>query len=154
MPLTPMFHVHAWGSPYIYTMMGAKQVYPGRYAPDVLLGLIAREGVTATHCVPTILQMLLTAPGSKDVDLTKLKMVVGGSAMPRALVRAAMARGIDVYTGYGQSKSCPMLAGVHLTTSANGRGPRGPGGAARLGRTGGAAGRPAHRQRGHVGRPA
>ena len=38
MPLTPMFHVHAWGSPYVYTMMGNKQVYPGRYAPDVLLG--------------------------------------------------------------------------------------------------------------------
>ena len=115
MPLTPMFHVHAWGSPYLYTMMGSKQVYPGRYAPDVLLGLIAREGVTATHCVPTILQMLLSAPGSKDVDLSKLKMVVGGSAMPRALVRAALERGIDVYTGYGQSETCPMLTGVHLT---------------------------------------
>jgi fatty-acyl-CoA synthase len=115
MPLTPMFHVHAWGSPYLYTMMGSKQVYPGRYAPDVLLGLIAREGVTATHCVPTILQMLLSAPGSKDVDLSKLKMVVGGSAMPRALVRAALERGIDVYTGYGQSETCPMLSGVHLT---------------------------------------
>ena len=117
MPLTPMFHVHAWGSPYLYTMMGNKQVYPGRYAPDVLLGLIAREGVTSTHCVPTILQMLLSAPGSKDVDLSKLKMVVGGSAMPRALVRAAMARGIDVFTGYGQSESCPMLSGVHLTNA-------------------------------------
>jgi fatty-acyl-CoA synthase len=115
MPLTPMFHVHAWGSPYLYTLMGAKQVYPGRYQPEVLLGLIAREGVTATHCVPTILQMLLFAPGSKDVDLSKLKMVVGGSAMPRALVRAALERGIDVYTGYGQSESCPMLSGVHLT---------------------------------------
>ena len=116
MPLTPMFHVHAWGSPYVHTMLGNKQVYPGRYAPDVLLGLIAREGVTSTHCVPTILQMLLSAPGSKDVDLSKLKMVVGGSAMPRALVRAAMARGIDVFTGYGQSESCPMLSGVHMTT--------------------------------------
>jgi fatty-acyl-CoA synthase len=117
MPLTPMFHVHAWGSPYLYTMMGNKQVYPGRYAPDVLLELIKREGVTATHCVPTILQMLLSAPTSKDVDLSKLKMVVGGSAMPRALVRAALARGIDVYTGYGQSESCPMLTGVHLTSA-------------------------------------
>jgi fatty-acyl-CoA synthase len=115
MPLTPMFHVHAWGSPYLYTMMGNKQVYPGRYAPDILLELIAREKVTSTHCVPTILQMLLSAPGSKDVDLSKLKMVVGGSAMPRALVRAAMARGIDVFTGYGQSESCPMLSGVHLS---------------------------------------
>ena len=116
MPLTPMFHVHAWGSPYLYTMMGNKQVYPGRYSPDVLLGLIAREGVTSTHCVPTILQMLLSAPGSKDVDLSKLKMVIGGSAMPRALARAALDRGIDIFTGYGQSESAPMLSGVHLTS--------------------------------------
>ena len=59
MPVTPMFHVHAWGLPYVATLLGVKQVYPGRYVPDVLLGLIAREGVTFSHCVPTILQMLL-----------------------------------------------------------------------------------------------
>lgn len=116
MPMTPMFHVHAWGCPYTATLSGAKQVYPGRYAPDVLLKLIAQEGVTFTHCVPTILQMLLTAPGSKDVDLSKLKMVVGGSALPRSLARAALARGIDVFAGYGQSESCPMLTAIHLTT--------------------------------------
>ena len=46
MPITPMFHVHAWGLPYLATLLGAKQVYPGRYVPDVLLGLIRRERVT------------------------------------------------------------------------------------------------------------
>ncbi len=30
MPLTPMFHVHAWGMPYVATSMGVKQVYPGK----------------------------------------------------------------------------------------------------------------------------
>ena len=55
MPITPMFHVHAWGLPYVATMLGVKQVYPGRYVPDMLLGLIAREKVTFSHCVPTIL---------------------------------------------------------------------------------------------------
>ena len=40
MPLTPMFHVHAWGCPYTATLSGAKLVFPGRYAPDVLLQLI------------------------------------------------------------------------------------------------------------------
>ena len=43
MPITPMFHVHAWGFPYIATMLGVKQVYPGRYVPDVLLRLIAQR---------------------------------------------------------------------------------------------------------------
>src|SRR5208283_3328811 len=43
MPLTPMFHVHAWGIPYLATMLGVKQVYPGKYAPEILLKLIAEE---------------------------------------------------------------------------------------------------------------
>ena len=40
-------------------MLGMKQVYPGRYEPEVLVKLIRDEGVTFSHCVPTILQMLL-----------------------------------------------------------------------------------------------
>jgi fatty-acyl-CoA synthase len=35
MPITPMFHVHAWGLPYVATMLGLKQVYPGRYDPEL-----------------------------------------------------------------------------------------------------------------------
>ena len=62
MPITPMFHVHAWGLPYVATLLGVKQVYPGRYVPETLLGLIAREGVTFSHCVPTILSMMLGCP--------------------------------------------------------------------------------------------
>jgi fatty-acyl-CoA synthase len=46
MPLTPMFHVHAWGFPYVATLLGAKQVYPGPYEPNKLLKLIEKEGVT------------------------------------------------------------------------------------------------------------
>ncbi|MGO9744496.1 MAG: long-chain-fatty-acid--CoA ligase [Roseiarcus sp.] len=116
MPLTPMFHVHAWGCPYTATLSGCKMVFPGRYDPETLLKLIQAEKVTFTHCVPTILQMLLEAPGSASVDLSRLKMVVGGSAMAPALARAALARGIDVFTGYGLSEAGPMLTGAHLKT--------------------------------------
>ena len=114
MPLTPMFHVHAWGCPYVATLAGSKLVFPGRYAPDVLLKLIQTEKVTFTHCVPTILQMLLDAPASASVDLSGLKMVVGGSSLPPALARAAMARGIDVFAGYGLSEAGPTLTASHL----------------------------------------
>ncbi|WP_085317006.1 fatty acid--CoA ligase [Derxia lacustris] len=110
MPITPMFHVHAWGMPYIATLLGVKQVYPGRYAPDLLLKLKTSEGVTFSHCVPTILQMLLDAPGSTDHDLGGWKMIIGGSALTPALARAALVRGIDVFTGYGMSETCPILA--------------------------------------------
>ncbi len=49
MPITPMFHVHAWGIPYVATMLGIKQVYPGRYEPDMLCRLIKEEKVTFSH---------------------------------------------------------------------------------------------------------
>jgi fatty-acyl-CoA synthase len=117
MPVTPMFHVHAWGLPYVATLLGVKQVYPGRYVPDVLLGLIRREGVTFSHCVPTILQMLLTSPAASDDALKGWKMVIGGSALPRALASAALARGIDVWAGYGMSETCPLMSTAQVKPS-------------------------------------
>ena len=114
MPITPMFHVHAWGFPFAATAAGTKQVYPGRYAPDVLLKLIRTEGVTFTHCVPTILLMLLDAPTSAETDLSHLTMVIGGAALPKALALRAMARGIDIFTGYGMSETGPILTLAHL----------------------------------------
>ena len=114
MPITPMFHVHAWGFPWTATAAGAKQVYPGRYAPDVLLKLIKTEGVTFTHGVPTILQMLLTAAEQANVDLKGLTMVIGGSALSKALALRAMDRGIDIYAGYGMSETGPVLTVAHL----------------------------------------
>ncbi|MBR0933692.1 fatty acid--CoA ligase [Bradyrhizobium jicamae] len=114
MPITPMFHVHGWGLPYAATAAGVKQVYPGRYQPDLLLDLIKTEGVTFSHCVPTILQMLLSAPNSNAVDLSKLKMVIGGSALSKSLAKAAMQRGIDIFAGYGMSESGPILTIAQL----------------------------------------
>src|SRR5262245_19792742 len=115
MPITPMFHVHAWGIPYMATVMGVKQVYPGRYAPDVLLRLIQTEKVTFSHCVPTILHMLLGSPASHEVDLTGFKMIIGGSALPKGLARMALGRGIDIFAGYGMSETCPILTISQLT---------------------------------------
>jgi fatty-acyl-CoA synthase len=114
MPITPMFHVHAWGIPYVATLLGVKQVYPGRYAPDVLLSLIEREKVTFSHCVPTILHMLLKTPGSDRVDLSRWKILVGGAALPRPLADLALSRGIDVVVGYGMSETAPVLTVAHL----------------------------------------
>jgi len=109
MPLTPMFHVHAWGMPYIFTMLGAKQVYPGKYDPAGILALINREGVTFSHCVPTIMQMLLADPAIKDHDLTGWKVVIGGSAMSRGLCTEAMEHGINLFSAYGLSETCPLM---------------------------------------------
>jgi fatty-acyl-CoA synthase len=114
MPLTPMFHVHAWGMPYIATVLGVKQVYPGRYVPERLVQLVRDEEVTFSHCVGTILHMLLSCPEAKDVDLGKWKVVIGGGALPHGLARAALDRGIDIFTGYGMSETCPLLSLAQL----------------------------------------
>ncbi len=109
MPITPMFHVHAWGLPYVATMLGVKQVYPGRYAPDNLAKYIRDEKVTFSHCVPTILHMLLSSEAARDVDFSNWKVIIGGSAFPKGMATMALARGIDAFAGYGMSETCPML---------------------------------------------
>ncbi len=110
MPLTPMFHVHAWGLPYVATLLGVKQVYPGKYEPEMLLKLIATEDVTASHCVPTILQMLVSSEKTRDVDLSKWKVIIGGAKLSVGLAAAAQKLGITVYTGYGMSETCPVIS--------------------------------------------
>ncbi len=117
MPITPMFHVHAWGIPYIATFLGVKQVYPGKYAPGALNALIAKEGITFSHCVPTILAMLLKDPSSAEVDYSRWKVIIGGAALPKALCAEAMARGINVFAGYGMSETCPVVAIARITES-------------------------------------
>ncbi len=114
MPITPMFHVHAWGLPYVATVLGIKQVYPGRYAPEMLLNLIKEEDVTFSHCVPTILHMLLGHPDVASVDLSRWKVIIGGAAMPQSLCLAALKLGIDIFTGYGMSETCPVVALAHV----------------------------------------
>jgi fatty-acyl-CoA synthase len=109
MPLTPMFHVHAWGFPYVATLLGAKQVYPGQYEPEKLIKLITDEKVTFSHCVPTILQMLINSPAIKQADLSNWKVVIGGAQLPRGLAQAAMDLGIEIHAGYGMSETCPVM---------------------------------------------
>ncbi|MEJ2100459.1 MAG: fatty acid--CoA ligase [Desulfobacterales bacterium] len=110
MPLTPMFHVHAWGFPYVATLLGAKQVYPGRYEPEKLLKLIEKEKVTYSHCVPTILQMLLNCPIIDQVDLSNWKVTIGGARLPKGLAQAAKNYGIEINAGYGMSETCPVIS--------------------------------------------
>ncbi len=109
MPLTPMFHVHAWGVPYWATVYGLKQVYPGKYDPEMLLRLIVQEKATFSHCVPTILQMVITAAAAKGLDLSHWRVVTGGARLTKGLAMTARELGIKVTGGYGLSETCPLL---------------------------------------------
>jgi fatty-acyl-CoA synthase len=114
MPITPLFHVHGWGFPFLATMLNFKQVYSGRYEPEMLLKLLIKEKVTFSHCVPTILNMLVNSPVAKQVDLSNWKVLIGGSALTRGLAKAALELGINITQGYGMSETAPIMAVVHL----------------------------------------
>ncbi|WLH14818.1 fatty acid--CoA ligase [Pseudomonas hefeiensis] len=115
MPITPMFHVHGWGIPYVATMLGIKQVYPGRYEPDDLVRLHQKERVTFSHCVPTVLQMIINSDASKKADFSGWKVLLGGSALTLGLARQAAGRGIQVHVAFGMSETCPVICAIHLT---------------------------------------
>lgn len=118
MPMTPMFHVHAWGVPYLATLLGMKQIYPGAYEPNMLMKLIKEEQVTFSHCVPTILNLIVNHPKANEKGvLDRVKMVIGGAALPKGLAQAALEKGINVLTGYGMSETCPIISIAYLSES-------------------------------------
>jgi fatty-acyl-CoA synthase len=59
--------------------------------------------------------MLLKHPHAERLDLSGWKLIIGGAAMSRTLCLEALRRGIDVFTGYGMSETCPILTISHLT---------------------------------------
>jgi fatty-acyl-CoA synthase len=95
-----------------------KQVYPGRYVPNRLVELVRDEGVTFSHCVSTVLHMMLGCEQARLADFSKWKIVIGGSALPHGLARAALERGIDIFAGYGMSETCPLLSLAQLPPGA------------------------------------
>lgn len=111
MILVPMFHVHAWGYPYVAMLNGVKYVLPGKYDYGLILKLMEKENVTYSAMVPTILYLLLThqdAPRYLNV-FRRWKVTIGGSALPEGLAKKAKELGITVIAGYGLSETCPVL---------------------------------------------
>ncbi len=114
MPLTPMFHVHAWGVPFVATMLGLKQVYPGRYEPELLCRLRSEHRVSYSHCVPTVLQMVLSAAENTGADLAGWKICIGGSVLSKTLFAEARRHGVLAFAGYGMSETAAMATLTRL----------------------------------------
>jgi fatty-acyl-CoA synthase len=115
LPVVPMFHANAWGYPYLAAMLGSKLVFPGPHLdPESLLEDFVAEKVTWTAGVPTIwlgmLQMLDANPGKWDLSHMK-GMLVGGSAVPRAMIAAYKERhGLNVVQGWGMTETSPVAS--------------------------------------------
>src|SRR4051794_18219221 len=111
MPVVPMFHVNAWGLPYIATNAGARLVLPGpRMTPGDLAELIAAENVTFTAGVPTIWQGMLRLDPAPDLSSLK-EIVCGGSAVPEALIRGFDDKfGVPIVQAWGMTETSPLAS--------------------------------------------
>ncbi len=112
MPVVPMFHVNAWGLPYIAATMGAKLVFPGAHLdPPSLLDLLAGERVTCAAGVPTIWlgirEAMDAAPGRWKL-MPGLRMIVGGSAAPEQLIRDFDRLGMTLIHAWGMTEMSPI----------------------------------------------
>ncbi|MFT4946755.1 MAG: fatty-acyl-CoA synthase, partial [Natronomonas sp.] len=110
MPVVPMFHVNAWGMPFSATAAGAKQVFPGPSPePEDIARLIEEEGVTLTAGVPTVWLGLLEYMEDNEVDLSSLeRVIIGGSAAPKALIEQFDELGVEVVHAWGMTEMSPI----------------------------------------------
>ncbi|MFT4100225.1 MAG: long-chain fatty acid--CoA ligase [Burkholderiaceae bacterium] len=119
MPVTPMFHANAWGVPYAALNLGARFVLPGPHLhADDLLDLMQAEKPTMSLGVPTIwlsvIQTYEANPGRWTLP-TGMRSVVGGSAVPEALIRAYAKHGIALTQGWGMTETSPLATVSYRT---------------------------------------
>lgn len=112
MPIVPMFHANAWGLPYAAAMLGVKLVFPGPHLhPDDVLPLMESEKVTMTFGVPTVwlgVAALLEKFPNKWKLQPGLRLLVGGAAVPEALIRTFAKHGISITQGWGMTETSPL----------------------------------------------
>jgi len=111
LPVVPMYHANAWGVPYAAAAVGAKLVMAGpHFDPQTIADLIRREQVTLTLAVPTVWLGMLQHLEKTGGDLKPLKrVVIGGSAAPRAMIEAFEERyGVDVCHAWGMTEMTPL----------------------------------------------
>ncbi len=111
LPVVPMFHVLAWGTPFAGVMLGVKWVLPGPHmTPRDLAELIQAEKVTLTAGVPTLWLGLLNLLDRERYDLSSLRgMIVGGAAAPQSMIEAFEKRhGLTVMHAWGMTETSPL----------------------------------------------
>ena len=114
MPLVPMWNEHGWGLPFLAAVVGARQVYSGKYDTESLLDLFSRHKITFSVCYPTALHLILEHPLSKDLDFSSCKVIVTGARITEKLAAAALERGINVASSFCMAEGGALVSMSHL----------------------------------------
>jgi long-chain acyl-CoA synthetase len=108
----PMFHSADGSSIFALTWQGARHAFAPSFEPGAVLDQIARERVTCTVLVPTMIGMLLDHPALSTADLRSLRLIIhGGSPISAALLRRAVETlGCSFAQAYGLTEASSHLA--------------------------------------------
>jgi len=104
----PLFHIHAWGSPFFSVLAATKFVFPGKFTPESFCELVQNERVTVTSMVPTMLAMILEYEDINKWDLSSLiAIAIGGGALPLGLKQKAekLFPEMSAGSGYGMTET-------------------------------------------------
>jgi fatty-acyl-CoA synthase len=110
LPIVPMFHVNAWGTPFVCLMVGADFIMPmERLDPAGVIEMCENEKVTVSAGVPTVWMGVRDALRAQNKTLSTVKrIVIGGSAMPSSLMDDLNAMGIDAIHAWGMTEMSPI----------------------------------------------
>ncbi len=112
LPVVPMFHANAWGTPFGATLAGATQVYAGQFSADPasLADLVETERVTIAAGVPTVWIGVLQHLDANPRDFSSLHtLICGGSAVPVSLIDAFEKNyGVNVVQAWGMTETGPL----------------------------------------------
>ena len=111
MPVVPMFHANCWGLALTAPMTGASLVMPGAKLDGAsVYELLNDHRVSFTAAVPTVWLMLLQHLEANKAKLPYLKkVVIGGSACPRAMIKAFQDDyDVEVVHAWGMTELSPL----------------------------------------------
>jgi len=111
----PMFHAAGTANLFACTWVGAHQVVLPRFDANAVLRAIERERISHTALVPTMLAMLLDAPGFSTADLSSLRnLQYAASPISPELQRRVLERlDCEVAQFYGMTEASPTVS--HLS---------------------------------------
>jgi fatty-acyl-CoA synthase len=111
----PTFHTGGWNvllTPLLHR--GATVGLIQKFDAGTILKLLSRESSNLFMGVPTMLKMMLETPEFESVDLSAMRyFIVGGEALPLAVIKAWHEKGVKIRQGYGLTEVGPNITSLH-----------------------------------------
>ncbi|MGB8955891.1 MAG: long-chain-fatty-acid--CoA ligase [Tumebacillaceae bacterium] len=107
----PMFHVADGASTFGITLVGGTHAHVRTFDPSRTLEVIARDKVTSTLLVPTMINALVNTEGIEQYDLSSWRRCAYGASPISAdvLKKAIAATGCEFFQAYGMTEASPVL---------------------------------------------